>query len=126
MYRRRFLGGTCSLTHGALFLSACGAQRVGREPSAARFDLETLRERARALARRPHRPPPEEPAVVGEIDYDAHQRIRFREEAALFADRPPTPSIQLFHVGRHNAIPVRVHRLEGGRAREVRYTPSLF
>ncbi|HEY8428517.1 MAG TPA: glucan biosynthesis protein [Sandaracinaceae bacterium] len=126
MHRRRFLGGTCGLVLGALFPSACGAQRGPRAAPEARFDFEALRERARALARRPPRPAPAVPAGVHEIDYDAHQGIRFREEAALFADRPPTPPIQLFHVGRHNPLPVRVHTLEGGRAREVRYSPSLF
>lgn len=126
MRRRQFLGGSCGLALAALFPTACGAQPRLSERGTP-FDLDTLRERARQLATRPPRPVPSPASeLVESIDYDAFQRIRFREDATLFADRLDTPPIQFFHLGRHNRHPVRVHVVEGGRARELRYDRSLF
>ena len=53
------------------------------------FSFELLIERAKALAARPYVPPPQPaPDVVRQIDYDAHGKLRYRPEYALFGDGP--------------------------------------
>ena len=50
------------------------------------FSYELLIERAKAMAARPYVPPPQPaPDVVRRIDYDAHGKLRYRPEYALFA-----------------------------------------
>lgn len=79
------------------------------------------------MATRPPRPAPTPaPERVAEIDYDAFQQIRFRDESTLWAEHPGTPPVRFFHLGRHNRHPVRVNIVEGGHARELRYDRSLF
>ena len=128
MRRRQFLGGSCGLALAALFPTACGAQIPGaRLARPVPFSLERLREMARALARRPHRPAPTPAAaLVEQLDYDAYQQIAYREERALFTGEPGTPPLQFFHLGRHNRHPVGVHVLREGQARRFEYDRSLF
>ena len=64
--------------------------------------------------------------VLEAIDYDAYQKIRFKREASLqLAPGNRTP-VQLFHLGRLFREPVRIHRVDGGEAREVLYSAGLF
>ena len=78
-------------------LPAAARQVAGRVRRRARaalrragaVQLRALIERAEARPRRPYAPPPQPaPEVVKRIDYDAHGKLRFRPEYALFADGP--------------------------------------
>lgn len=91
------------------------------------FSFAALARRARDLATRGHRPTPV-PAgeVLGAIDYDAAQRIRYRPGAELRPGGEAGPALRLFHLGRHARAPVAVHLVRGGSAREVCYRPALF
>lgn len=98
--------------------------RLG-EPDA--FSFDALKARARDLAARPYEPPPSpRPDVLERIDYDAHGKIRFKPEMALWADGPSPWPVTFFHLGRYSTRPVRMHVLDGGRAREIVYDESYF
>ena len=92
-----------------------------------RFSFEGLIERAPRLAARPYVPPPTPaPGAVRRIDYDAHHKLRFKPEHALFGDGPgPYPVIFQF-LGMFFPKSVRMHVVEGGVAREILYAPDYF
>ena len=95
------------------------------------FSFAALAARAEAMAaadyQPPYRPAPE---LVAQIDYDAHGKIRFAPERALFGPRsegmrsayPAT----FFHLGKLFGKSVKMHAVAGGAAREVLYSPSYF
>lgn len=91
------------------------------------FSFAALRERARALANAPYAPPPPiAPDVLQQIDYDAHGRIRFRPDLALWADGPGRFPVTFFHLGRYFQTPVRMHAVKDGAAREILYDDAYF
>ncbi len=103
------------------------------------FSWEGLISRAKALAARPYAPPPPiAPDILERIDYDAHGKIRFRPELALFsAEQRPDPAkaaeigkgkfaATFFHLGRYFKKPQRIHVLEGAQAREIIYREDYF
>src|SRR3546814_9044328 len=77
--------------------------------------------------RPPYRPAPE---LVRQIDYEAHGKIRFDPERALYGPGsggtlsayPAT----FFHLGRYFGTAVKMHALEHGAAREILYSPDYF
>jgi periplasmic glucans biosynthesis protein len=89
------------------------------------FDYESLKARAKALAAAPYRPAkPPVPALIQSIDFDAVQKIRFRPRYALWPDGPFP--IQLFHLHRYVTLPVKIHIVRDGVAREIVYSPRYF
>ena len=127
IHRRSFLSGALGL--GALAAGSVPApagQGLAYGEAAA-FSFDGLRERARALARAafagPVGPAPE---VLYDIDYDAHGRIRFRPELALWADGPGRYPVTFFHLGRYFRTPVRLHVVADGQAREILYDDAVF
>jgi glucans biosynthesis protein len=91
------------------------------------FSFEALKARAREMASRPYQAPPSpRPDVLERIDYDAHGKIRFKPETALWADGPSPWPVTFFHLGRFFQKPVRMHVLDAGRAREIVYDESYF
>lgn len=91
------------------------------------FTFEGLKERAKALAREPFSPA-EIRAVetLESIDFDAHQKIRFRDEATLWGGADTVPGVRFFHLGRYFKAPVRIHAVENGAARELMYSAGYF
>lgn len=95
------------------------------EPEA--FGFDALKQRAREMAAKPYQAPPSpRPDVLERIDYDAHGKIRFKPEMALWADGPSPWPVTFFHLGRYFQKPVRMHVVDGGRAREIVYDESYF
>ncbi len=91
------------------------------------FTFEALVERARRLAGQPYVPPPRPmPEVTALIDYDAHGRIRYRTDTALFAEGGGPYPVTFFHLGQFFPKKVAMHLVERGRAREILYSPALF
>ncbi|HEY1752288.1 MAG TPA: glucan biosynthesis protein [Caulobacteraceae bacterium] len=122
----------------ALALAAAGAAPVAAaaraswptqaplgRPSA--FSFERLKGQARALARRPYRPPPSPPAALAHaIDFDAFGKIAYKPAATLWGDQPGEGGVRFFPIGRPSPVPVAMHVVSGGLARPVVYSPSLF
>jgi len=91
------------------------------------FSFDTLVEAARQRALRPYEPPYRPaPEIVRNIDYDAHGKIRFRAENALFADGPGVYPATFFHLGQFFQKQVRMHVVEEDEAREILYSPDYF
>jgi glucans biosynthesis protein len=89
------------------------------------FSYEWLRQHARELAAKPYEAPPRpDPEIVAQIDYDAHGKLKFRKEFSLYREGPYPISFQ--HVGMYFPKTVRMHALDGDRAREVLYDPQYF
>ena len=91
------------------------------------FNYGALVDRAREMATRPYAAAPiVAPDVIQAIDYDAHGKIRYRPEEALFSDGDGAYPATFFHVGMYFQRGVHIHSLVDGFAREVRYSPELF
>src|SRR3546814_2123892 len=95
------------------------------------FAFEALIARAEAMAGQAYRPPYRPaPELVRQIDYEAHGKIRFDPERALYGPGsggtlsayPAT----FFHLGRYFGTAVKMHALEHGAAREILYSPDYF
>ncbi len=118
------------LTFAGAFLGASAAQAENgldlgpAEP----FSFESLIERAYTLAARAYAPPKKLPDdVLQRIDYDAHGKIRFNTDKALWADDPDRLyPVTFFHLGRYFRTPVRMFALADGAASEIIYSDGLF
>ena len=131
--RRHFLaaGGTslalASLGLPADSLAATGLKLGQPQP----FSFERLTALAESLAGQPQAAATPLPAgVLNSIDYEAHGKIRFDADSALFRDGPGNFPVTFFHLGRFFPAPVRMHLLETAAgdsfAREILYDPGYF
>ncbi len=131
--RRRLMAGAA----GTAALAAAGfgrdalAQAGLKFGSAQPFSFEALKARAKDLAAKPYAPPPRpRPDVLERIDYDAHGKIRFKPEMALWANGPSPWPVTFFHLGRYFQKAVRMHVVEGDaprqNAREIVYDERYF
>jgi glucans biosynthesis protein len=91
------------------------------------FSFDGLKTAAKALAAEPWREPvPAHAEILGRIDYDAFQQVKFRSDMSLRLDRDGKVPVQLFHLGALFLSPVHIHLVQSGEAREVMYDPKLF
>ncbi|WP_139557365.1 glucan biosynthesis protein [Methylotetracoccus oryzae] len=91
------------------------------------FSFDALKSMARERASRDYVPPPQpDPEIVKQIDYDAHGKLTYRKEAALWADSGSAYPVTFQHVGMFFPKTVRMHVVEKGQAREIAYDPRLF
>jgi periplasmic glucans biosynthesis protein len=94
---------------------------------AAPFSFEALKARAIEIAAKPYVSPPlTKPEVLEAIDYDAHGKIKYRPEAALFAEGASEYPVTFFHLGRYFQKPVRMFAVYKEVAKEITYQRSLF
>ena len=89
------------------------------------FSFERLRQQARALAARPHQPPPTPPDAQA-LDYDAFGRVTYRSAGTLWGSAAGDRGVRLFPLSRPAPHPVQVHVVANGQARPVLYSPELF
>lgn len=128
--RRTFLtsaaAGTAGLVASGFSSGALAAQGL-QFGEAAPFSFDLLRSRVDAMAAAPYAAPaPSKPDVLWRIDYDAHGKIRYRTDDALFASGPGRYPVTFFHLGRYFQKPVRMHAVSDGAAREILYDVNLF
>jgi len=91
------------------------------------FSFDGLKKRARDMARGAYVAPPRPaPEILEQIDYDAHGKIKFRTDLALWANGPSDFPVTFFHLGRFFQRPVRMHVIERGQAREIIYDDAYF
>lgn len=118
-----------ALGGGAFFLlpQMAFAQDAASIGEAQPFSFDLLTATARDLATKPYQPAPIPDAdVLEEIDYDNHNRIRFRQEHALWAGEAPRSPVQMFFPGRYFKQPVRIFAVQEGMASEVPFSLDLF
>ena len=60
------------------------------------------------------------------IDYDAYQKIQPRPERSLWQHGGAAFPAQMFHLGRFFKLPVAIHVVVDGEAREVLYSPEYL
>ena len=98
--------------------------RLGR-PEA--FDFEMVKEMARGLSAAPYVDhPPRYSDLLEAIDYDAAQKITYRDAATLWPRGTGSFPLKLFHLHRYAKDPVRIFQVRNGTAREVLYDDELF
>lgn len=91
------------------------------------FSYETLKALAKNLASKPYvEPAKPDPEIVQRIDYDAHGKLKYRADHALYGVSAGAYPITFMHVGQFFPKTVRMHALADGEAREILYDPSLF
>ena len=79
------------------------------------------------MAAMPYVPPPRpSPEILEKIDYDAHGKIKFKTDLALWANGPSEFPVTFFHLGRYFQKPARMHVVEKGQAREIIYDNAYF
>jgi glucans biosynthesis protein len=123
---RAAAAGTAGLAAGGFAVPGLAAEGLSfgaTEP----FSFEALSARVQGIAGRPYAAPqPAKPDVLWRIDYDAHGRIRYKTDLALFADGPGRFPVTFFHLGRFFQKPVHMHVVENGQAREILYDDRYF
>lgn len=127
--RRTLLGsaGATAALAALGFAPAALAQQGLKLGTAEPFSFDRLKTLARDMAMQPYQAPPAPRAdVLERIDYDAHGKIRFKPDMALWANGPSPWPVTFFHLGRYFQKPVRMHVLDGGQAREIVYDESYF
>src|SRR5882757_2567598 len=91
------------------------------------FSFAALAARAKKNASQPYNAPQlRATQIIKGIDFDAAQKIKFRAEHALWAGGPNPDPVAFFHLSRYSGDPVVLHAVEGGKAREILYSPDYF
>lgn len=109
------------------FSTSALAQQSLKVGASSPFSFDALKQRAQSMASRPYEAPPRpSPEILHQIDYDAHGKIRFKTDLALWANGPSQFPVTFFHLGRFFQKPVRMHVVEAGQAREIIYDSDYF
>ncbi|MCP5548637.1 MAG: glucan biosynthesis protein [Akkermansiaceae bacterium] len=91
------------------------------------FTFESLCERARVLAAKPHRPSPLRlDDFWKSLSYDQHRDIRFQMDKGLWAEDGLPFSIDFFHPGWTAKEMVDIHEVVGGESRPLGFDRGLF
>lgn len=95
------------------------------------FSFDDLTKEMQARAAHPYTPANRLPQeVLDRIDYEAHGKIKFNTDYALFRDGPGAFPVTFFHLGHFFPTPVHMYVLasSGGSrvAREILYDPGYF
>ena len=91
------------------------------------FDFARLKGRARALGAAAYIVPERKlPPAIAALDWDHYQSIRYRKDHALWAGDDTRFMAQFFHPGLFFKLPVRMHEVVDGQAREIPYDPAMF
>ncbi|HWX03942.1 glucan biosynthesis protein D [Collimonas sp.] len=131
--RRTFLqsaAATATLAALGIPLEAIAANRV-KFGAASAFSFDALIAQARAQAEAPYKAQQTAPReILEKIDYEAHGKIKFKNDYALFADGPGQFPLTFFHLGRYFQAPVHMLLVDGSgadaKAREIVYDESYF
>jgi len=104
------------------------SQETSSATGAQLFSFETVRARAIELARAPYAPRETQdlPEWLAKLDYDGYRALRFRPEASLWGGEELPFRAQFMHRGYLFRGRVRIHVVEAGVARELRYEPAQF
>lgn len=103
------------------------ASLVARGEQAA-FSLDTLRARARELAKSEYvaRPTNDLPDWLAKLDYDGYRRLRFRPETTLWAGDGLPFRVQFMHRGYIFRQKVAISLVDGADVRELRFSAKQF
>lgn len=93
-----------------------------------KFDFETVRARAKALAGQPYVRPSEThvPGWLRKLNYDEHRIIEFNAERSLWRGEKLPYQVQFFHLGYIFWEPVQISEVRDARARPLAFQRELF
>jgi glucans biosynthesis protein len=127
--RRRFLEtaiATAGLAAGGFSMPALAQQGLTYGKTAA-FSFDGLKQRAKAMAGSSYAAPATpSPEILNQIDYDAHGKIKFKTDLALFANGPGEFPVTFFHLGRYFQKSVHMFVVAEGEAKEILYDNAYF
>jgi len=125
--RHVLLSGVSLAAMGLVTPRSVAAEATGQSQQPQPFDFAALRQRAKDLAAKTYvAPKTPAPEIVDKIDFDVVQKIKFRAEKALWADKPGFLPVRLFHVDKFNPLPVRINVIAGGKVQPVVYSTEDF
>ena len=91
------------------------------------FSYAALKALAKEHAAKPYVAPARpNPDIVKQIDYDAHGKLRFKLDSALWGEGGSMFPVSFQHVGMYFPKTVRMHIIEKGVSKEILYDPRLF
>jgi glucans biosynthesis protein len=91
------------------------------------FDASNVRQTAHELAQKPYQAAETSlPDNLKNLDYDKYRKIRFIPDKALWRNDGLPFQIQLLHRGFYFSNRVDIFEVVDGRARPIKYSPSLF
>lgn len=91
------------------------------------FGFDDVALRARQLATTAYRKPDVAlPKDLQELTYDQYRDIRYRPDKAWWRVARLSFELTFFHQGLYYNYPVRMHELDAGVARDIRFDPDLF
>ncbi len=107
--------------------AAAGLKLGPAEP----FSFDKLSQEMQAQAAREYARPDHLPQqILDRIDYEAHGKIKFDTDYALFRDGPGLYPVTFFHLGHFFPTPVHMYvlgsRAGASTAREIAYDPGYF
>jgi glucans biosynthesis protein len=119
------IGAFATLGAMATQASAQGAgPKLGPEQP---FSFDLLKQMAKERASKPYVAPPQPaPEIVDKLDYDAWGKIRYKNEAAVYANGPEPFPVTFFHLGKFFKKSISAYVVADGKAREIIYDPSVF
>ena len=126
--RRDLLAGALALGFAAAAGTSAEAAAKGlRFGPSQPFTYARLRDRVKVMAAMVYKAPPRPaPDIVSKIDYEAHGKIRFKPDFALFAEGPGDFPATFFHLGQFFGKTIRMFEVTGGDAREILYSADYF
>jgi len=90
------------------------------------FSWEWLQQHALALSRERWQAPPPASPVLDRMDYDAIQKVEYRPERTLWADRDDEFGVRFFPLNKFARRPVSISVVEGGQARPFQFSRGLY
>jgi len=97
--------------------------------SAQAFDFESVDRMARALAAKAYTKPapPVLPKALKDLTYDQMRDVRFDTSRAFWRNEKLPFELQFFHLGgAYLDLPVKIHEVVDGKAREIAFNPEWF
>lgn len=117
----------CGILALTLALGAKVADAQQPDPAAGVTDFATLEQLAARMALEPYKAPVQPlSGFFGDLKYDGHRQIRFREDKALYGDPKDTYRVELFHPGWMFKKTVGLYDITDGKASRIKFDPDLF
>ncbi|UYH50952.1 glucan biosynthesis protein G [Candidatus Kirkpatrickella diaphorinae] len=125
VFRRDIL----KLGAGASVLNLTGLQKAfAKDPAATtRFDANTVREKARKLARSAYAAPAQTlPSQINNLNFDQFRGIEFRSERALWAEDDLYFDVEFFPRGFLYRPKILMNEVIDGETHPIAYDPDMF
>ncbi|MEX2474892.1 glucan biosynthesis protein G [Marinobacter sp.] len=90
------------------------------------FEFEEVVEKARALANAEYEPPPDVPGFLKDLNYEAHQGIRFNPEASLWRGSGSLFQVMLVPPGNYYSHTVKLNGIDNNGVHAIAFDKSAY